>query len=51
MEGEETFDPSFLGFADEVVEECIANDDVILLKGTKNTSAVSVFFVCTFSYK
>ncbi|KAF6989572.1 hypothetical protein CFC21_006897 [Triticum aestivum] len=42
MEGEETFDPSFLGHADEVVEERIANDDVILVKGTKNTSAVSI---------
>ncbi|XP_020082713.1 T-complex protein 1 subunit alpha isoform X2 [Ananas comosus] len=42
MEGEETFDPSFLGYADEVVEEKIADDDVILVKGTKNTSAVSL---------
>ena len=41
MEGEETFEPSFLGFADEVLEERIADDDVILIKGTKNTSAVS----------
>jgi len=40
MEGEETFEPSFLGYADEVVEERIADDDVILIKGTKNTSAV-----------
>ena len=43
MEGEETFDPSFLGHADEVVEERIADDDVILVKGTKNTSAVCIF--------
>ncbi|XP_024032772.1 T-complex protein 1 subunit alpha [Morus notabilis] len=42
MEGEETFEPSFLGSADEVVEERIADDDVILIKGTKTTSAVSV---------
>lgn len=42
MEGEETFDSSFLGYADEVVEERIADDDVILVKGTKNTSAVSI---------
>ncbi|KAF3795207.1 T-complex protein 1 subunit alpha [Nymphaea thermarum] len=42
MEGEETFDPSFLGYADEVVEERIADDDVIMVKGTKNTSAVSL---------
>ncbi|KAK6920335.1 Chaperonin Cpn60/GroEL/TCP-1 family [Dillenia turbinata] len=42
MEGEETFDSSFLGYADEVVEERIADDDVIMIKGTKTTSAVSV---------
>ncbi|CAH9096759.1 unnamed protein product [Cuscuta europaea] len=42
MEGEETFESSFLGQADEVVEERIADDDVILIKGTKNTSAVSL---------
>ena len=35
MEGEETFDPSFLGHAEEVVEERIADDDVIMIKGTK----------------
>ncbi|KAL5212226.1 hypothetical protein ABZP36_023073 [Zizania latifolia] len=42
MEGEETFDSSFLGHADEVGEERIAADDVIMVKGTKNTSAVSI---------
>ncbi|URD90224.1 T-complex protein 1 subunit alpha [Musa troglodytarum] len=42
MEGEETFDSSLLGHADEVVEERIADDDVILIKGTKNSSAVSL---------
>ncbi|PKI44837.1 T-complex protein 1 subunit alpha [Punica granatum] len=42
MEGEETFDSSFLGYADEVVEERISDDDVILIKGTKTTSAVSL---------
>ncbi|CAH1416738.1 unnamed protein product [Lactuca virosa] len=42
MEGEETFDASFLGYADEVVEERIADDDVILIKGTKTTGAVSI---------
>ncbi|XP_030974200.1 T-complex protein 1 subunit alpha-like isoform X2 [Quercus lobata] len=39
MEGEESFDSSLLGYADEVVEERIADDDVILIKGTKTTSA------------
>lgn len=42
MEGEETFEPSFLGNADEVVEERIADDDVIMVKGTKTTSSVSL---------
>jgi T-complex protein 1 subunit alpha len=41
MEGEEAFDSSLLGHADEVVEERIADDDVVMVKGTKNTSAVS----------
>ena len=44
MEGEESFDSSLLGYADEVVEERIADDDVILIKGTKTTSAVSNLF-------
>ncbi|CAL9199680.1 unnamed protein product [Musa hybrid cultivar] len=42
MEGEETFDLSLIGHADEVIEERIADDDVILIKGTKNSSAVSL---------
>ncbi|KAK9273257.1 hypothetical protein L1049_018064 [Liquidambar formosana] len=42
MEGEETFDSSLLGYADEVLEERIADDDVIMIKGTKTTSAVSL---------
>ncbi|XP_027345739.1 T-complex protein 1 subunit alpha-like [Abrus precatorius] len=42
MEGEETFEPSFLGYADEVVEEPVADDAVVMIKGTKTTSAVSL---------
>lgn len=42
MEGEETFDPSVLGHADEVVEEHVADDDVLMIKGTKTNSAVSI---------
>ncbi|BAT73547.1 hypothetical protein LR48_Vigan01g036800 [Vigna angularis] len=42
MEGEETFEPSFLGSADEVVEERISDDAVVMIKGTKTTSAVSL---------
>lgn len=48
MEGEETFDATLLGHADEVVEERIADDDVILIKGTKNSSAVSGFILLVF---
>lgn len=40
MEGDETFDSSLLGHADEVVEERVADDDVIMIKGTKTNSAV-----------
>lgn len=42
MEGGETFDSSFLGYADEVVEERIADDDAILIKGAKSSRAVSI---------
>jgi T-complex protein 1 subunit alpha len=41
MEGEETFEPSFLGVAEEVVEERIADDAVVMIKGTKTSGAVS----------
>lgn len=51
MEGEETFDSSFLGYADEVVEERISDDEIILVKGTKNTSAVSVVYFYLFCIK
>lgn len=33
MEGEESFDPSLLGFAEEVVQERISDDELILIKG------------------
>ncbi|WCJ22944.1 T-complex protein 1 alpha subunit [Euphorbia peplus] len=42
MEGEETFDSTFLGSADEVIEERISDDEVIMIKGTKSSSAVSL---------
>lgn len=47
MEGDETFDSSLLGHAEEVVEERIADDDVIMIKGTKNSSAVCISFGST----
>lgn len=42
LEGGETFDPSFLGTADEVVEEHVADDDVVMIKGAKSSRAVSI---------
>ncbi|KAL2610885.1 hypothetical protein R1flu_022577 [Riccia fluitans] len=42
MEGGETFDASFLGNAEEVVEETVADDDVLLIKGPKSSRAVSI---------
>ena len=33
LEGEETFEPSFLGHADEVLQERICDDELILIKG------------------
>ncbi|KAM6500893.1 Chaperonin Cpn60/TCP-1 family [Amanita muscaria] len=42
LEGEETFEPSYLGIADEVVQERIADDELILVKGTKVVSSASI---------
>jgi len=42
MEGDETFDASCLGDADEVVEETVADDDVLMIKGCKSSRAVTV---------
>merc|ERR1711988_438474 len=42
MEGNESFPPENLGIADEVMEERIADDDHIVIKGGKNSSACSV---------
>eukprot|EP00270_Netrium_digitus_P004839 TRINITY_DN1622_c0_g1_i2.p1 TRINITY_DN1622_c0_g1~~TRINITY_DN1622_c0_g1_i2.p1 ORF type:complete len:545 (+),score=161.04 TRINITY_DN1622_c0_g1_i2:47-1681(+) len=42
MEGGETFDSSFLGTAEEVVEERVADDDVLMLKGLKTSRAVTL---------
>ncbi|ORX57331.1 T-complex protein 1 [Piromyces finnis] len=42
LEGEETFDPSYLGYADEVVQERISDDECILVKGTKAHASTSI---------
>merc|ERR1719161_3538370 len=42
MDGNESFTPEMLGTADEVMEERVADDDHIVIKGGKNSSACSV---------
>jgi len=42
LDGEESFDPSALGHAEEVTQERVADDELILVKGCKNTSTSSI---------
>jgi len=42
LEGGESFDPACLGFAEEIVQERIADDELILIKGCKNTKTASI---------
>ncbi|KAL3090839.1 hypothetical protein niasHS_007214 [Heterodera schachtii] len=42
LEGDEQFDASLLGSADEVVQTRISDDELILIKGTKLKSAASI---------
>jgi len=42
MEGEDAFEPSYLGTADEVVQERICDDELILIKGPKARTAASI---------
>jgi len=42
LEGEESFEASFLGAADEVSQERICDDELILIKGTKAKPAASI---------
>jgi len=42
LEGGESFDPANLGFAEEVVQERLADDELILIKGCKNSKTASV---------
>jgi T-complex protein 1 subunit alpha len=42
LEGEETFEASYLGYADEVVQERISDDECIIVKGTKKESSASI---------
>ena len=42
LNGDEKFEPSFLGHAEEVVQERISDDECILVKGTKAHSSASM---------
>ncbi|KAI7684856.1 hypothetical protein SSS_03213 [Sarcoptes scabiei] len=42
MDGEETFEASMLGEAEEVIQERVADDELILIKGTKNHNSASI---------
>lgn len=42
LEGEETFDQTLLGHADEVVQDRICDDELIIIKGPKARSAASI---------
>ncbi|GMH33391.1 hypothetical protein BSKO_01225 [Bryopsis sp. KO-2023] len=42
MEGQESFDPSWLGTADEVAEERVADDDILIFKGCKSSQVVTL---------
>ncbi|KAK8051957.1 t-complex 1 subunit alpha [Apiospora rasikravindrae] len=42
LNGDEKFEPSYLGYAEEVVQERISDDECILVKGTKTHSSASI---------
>ncbi|KAK3611272.1 hypothetical protein CHS0354_004921 [Potamilus streckersoni] len=42
LEGEESFDASMLGYAEEVVQERICDDELLLIKGPKARTAASI---------
>ena len=42
LEGDEAFDASLLGYAEEVVQERISDDELILIKGPKSRTASSI---------
>lgn len=42
LEGNEIFEASYLGSADEVVQERISDDELILIKGTKLVQTSSI---------
>lgn len=42
MEGEESFDPSLLGEAEEVVQERVSDNELVLIKQPKNHNSASI---------
>ncbi|TPX31551.1 hypothetical protein SmJEL517_g05144 [Synchytrium microbalum] len=42
LDGDETFEASYLGHAEEVVQERISDDECIMIKGTKAHSSASI---------
>lgn len=42
LEGEESFEAGLLGSAEEVVQERVGDEELIIVKGTKNKSAASI---------
>eukprot|EP00062_Callorhinchus_milii_P025049 gi/632985604/ref/XP_007909776.1/ PREDICTED: T-complex protein 1 subunit alpha-like [Callorhinchus milii] len=42
LEGDERFDPSLVGQAEEVVQERICDDELILVKNTKARTSASI---------
>jgi T-complex protein 1 subunit alpha len=42
LEGDETFEASSLGYAEEVVQERVSDDELILVKGTKVVNSSSI---------
>lgn len=42
LEGNESFDPKYLGEAEEVCEETLASDNATFIRGCKNTKASSI---------
>ena len=42
LDGEETFEASSLGYAEEVVQERVSDDELILVKGTKVVNSSSI---------
>ena len=45
LEGEEVFDPSHLGQADEVIQERVSDDELIFIKGLVVLNSICVTYM------